>query len=48
VKILIADIGHYESEQYTRQLLHDMIKNKFGSLDVSLTGLNTNPVKYFI
>jgi dinuclear metal center YbgI/SA1388 family protein len=47
-KILIADIGHYESEQYTRQLLHDMIKNKFGSLDVSLTGLNTNPVKYFI
>ncbi len=47
-KIIIADIGHYESEQFTRQLLYDMIKNKFGSLDLRITKVDTNPVKYFI
>lgn len=47
-KIIIADIGHYESEQFTRQLLYDMIKNKFSSLDLRITEVNTNPVKYFI
>lgn len=47
-KIIIADIGHYESEQFTRQLLHDMIRNKFTSLDLRITEVNTNPVKYFV
>lgn len=47
-KIIIADIGHYESEQFTIQLLHDMIRSKFSSLFLRLTEVNTNPVKYFI
>jgi putative NIF3 family GTP cyclohydrolase 1 type 2 len=28
-KILIADIGHYESEQFTKELLYDLLKEKF-------------------
>ena len=47
-KIVIADIGHYESEQYTQNLLHDIIKSKFSQLYIRLTEINTNPVKYFI
>lgn len=47
-KIVIADIGHYESEQFTKQLLYDTIKSKFNSLYLRLTEVNTNPVKYFV
>jgi dinuclear metal center YbgI/SA1388 family protein len=47
-KLVIADIGHYESEQFTKQLLYDIIKNKFRTFAVRLTAINTNPVKYFI
>src|SRR6201996_8035345 len=47
-KIIIADIGHYESEQFTQQLLYDIIKKKFSTFAVRLTEINTNPVKYFI
>jgi dinuclear metal center YbgI/SA1388 family protein len=47
-KLVIADIGHYESEQFTKQLLYDIIKKKFSTFAVRLTAINTNPVKYFI
>jgi len=47
-KIMIADIGHFESEQFTQQLLFDMIHKKFASLSLRLTEINTNPVRYFI
>ena len=47
-KIVIADIGHFESEQFTQQLLYDTIQKKFATFAVRLTGINTNPVKYFI
>lgn len=45
-RIIIADIGHYESEQYTIQLLHDIISKKFVNFAARLTTINTNPVKY--
>jgi len=47
-KIVIADIGHFESEQFTQQLLYDMIHKKFAALSLRLTEINTNPVRYFI
>jgi dinuclear metal center YbgI/SA1388 family protein len=47
-KIIIADIGHFESEQFTQQLLHDLIRQKFVDLPLRLTSVNTNPVKYFV
>jgi len=47
-KIIIADIGHFESEQFTQQLLHDMIKKKFPNLSARVTDINTNPVRYFV
>ena len=45
-QILIADIGHYESEQYTIELLYDLITAKFSTFAVYSTEVNTNPVKY--
>jgi len=47
-KILIADVGHFESEQFTMQLLYDIITKKFSNFAVRLTAINTNPVKYYI
>jgi dinuclear metal center YbgI/SA1388 family protein len=46
-KIVIADIGHYESEQFTIQLLGDILKNKFPNFAVLLSNLSTNPIKYY-
>lgn len=46
-RILICDIGHYESEQFTSELIIEIIKNKFPNFAPVLTETNTNPVKYF-
>ncbi|MFT5580939.1 MAG: dinuclear metal center YbgI/SA1388 family protein [Psychromonas sp.] len=46
-QIVIADIGHFESEQYTTNLLGDILTKKFPKFAVHLTGINTNPIKYF-
>ncbi len=45
-KIVIADIGHYESEQYTMELLKSLILKKFLKFAVRLTEVKTNPVNY--
>jgi putative NIF3 family GTP cyclohydrolase 1 type 2 len=46
-KILIADIGHYESEQFTIDLLAEIIQQKFPNFAAPIIkGANTNPVKY--
>jgi len=47
-KLMIADIGHYESEQFTQQFLYEIIRKKFPTFAVRLTDINTNPVKYYI
>jgi len=47
-KIVIADIGHFESEQFTQHLLYEIIQKKFSNFAVRLTEINTNPIKYFI
>jgi putative NIF3 family GTP cyclohydrolase 1 type 2 len=47
-KILLADIGHYESEQYTIDLLFELLTNKFPNFALLKTGTNTNPVEYFV
>ena len=45
-KILIADIGHFESEQFTIDLIYDKIIEKFPNFAVLKTAVNTNPVNY--
>ena len=45
--IVIADIGHYESEQFTVNLLADILNENFTNFALHLTGINTNPINYF-
>ena len=47
-KILLVDIGHYESEQFTIELLIEFLQQKFPNFAVQKTEINTNPVSYFI
>jgi dinuclear metal center YbgI/SA1388 family protein len=44
--IIIADIGHFESEQFTIELLYEIITNKFSNFAAHCTKINTNPVNY--
>lgn len=45
-RILIADIGHYESEQFTKQFLVDYLNEKFPNFAVRISERNTNVVNY--
>lgn len=45
-QIMIADIGHYESEQFTIDLIKDLIIKKFSNFAVRSTKIITNPINY--
>ena len=45
-KIVVADVGHFESEQFTKDLLLERISEKFPTFAALLSKINTNPVKY--
>lgn len=47
-KIVIADVGHFESEQFTQELLFEIITEKFPNFALHLTIHNTNPINYLI
>jgi dinuclear metal center YbgI/SA1388 family protein len=45
-QILIADIGHYESEQFTKELFYELVTKKFPKFALRLSEVNTNPINY--
>ena len=45
-RLVLADIGHYESEQYTMELFYELISKNFTTFAVHLTKINTNPINY--
>ena len=45
--ILLVDGGHFETEQFTKQLIRDMIKKKFPTFAAEITDINTNAVHYY-
>lgn len=46
-RLVIADIGHYESEQFTQDLLCEVLQQKFPTFAIQKTGVQTNPVQYW-
>ncbi len=46
--LVICDIGHYESEQFTTQLLAELLTKEFTTFAVLSTERNTNPVRYYV
>jgi len=47
-RIIIADIGHYESEQFTKEVFYELLTKKFPKFAVHLSEISTNPVSYLI
>lgn len=46
-RIVLADIGHYESEFFTKELLFEILSEKFTNIAVQISKISTNPVYYF-
>lgn len=46
-QLLLADIGHFESERFTKNYIVDYLKEKITNFAIILSEVNTNPVKYF-
>ena len=46
-KIIIADVGHFESEQFTKDLIFRILKDKFPNFALRISKTDTNPVNYF-
>lgn len=44
--ILLADVGHYESEQFTKNLLVEYLNKKFSTFAIILSEKSTNPIHY--
>jgi dinuclear metal center YbgI/SA1388 family protein len=44
--IIMVDIGHYESEQFTKELFFELLTKKFPNFAVRLSKVNSNPIKY--
>jgi len=47
-QIIIADIGHYESEQFTKEVFYELLTKNFPKFAVHLSDFSTNPVSYLI
>ncbi len=47
LKVMIADIGHYESEVFTKELIYDILSKKFTKFALQLSETVTNPISYF-
>jgi dinuclear metal center YbgI/SA1388 family protein len=45
-RMLIADVGHYESEVFTKELIYELLNKKFSNIALQLSEVNTNPVRY--
>lgn len=45
-KILLADLGHYESEVHTKEIFYDIISKNFPNFAVHLSKVKTNPINY--
>lgn len=46
-KLLLADIGHFESERFTKNYIVEFLKEKITNFAIVLSDVNTNPVQYF-
>ena len=45
-QLILADIGHFESERYTKNYIVDFLRKKILNFAIVLSNENTNPVKY--
>lgn len=46
--LIIADIGHFEGEQFTKEVFYEIVTKKFPKFALHLSDINTNPINYLI
>lgn len=46
-QMLVADIGHYESEKFSLEILYNLIQKKFPNFALRFSGIKTNPINYY-
>ena len=46
-QLTICDVGHYESEVFTKDLICEILREKFPNIAVGLSKTNTNPISYY-
>jgi putative NIF3 family GTP cyclohydrolase 1 type 2 len=46
-KMTIADIGHFESEQFVKEWIYSVLIEKFPTFAILISETSTNPVKYY-
>ena len=46
-KIVLIDIGHYESEQFTKDLIFEYLNKKLINIAIHLSKMNSNPITYY-
>jgi len=46
-KIILTDIGHFESEQFTLEIFYELLMKKFSNFAICFTKVKTNPINYF-
>ena len=46
-QLLLVDAGHYETEHFTKKIIHQFLTKKIPNFAITLSEVNTNPVKYF-
>jgi dinuclear metal center YbgI/SA1388 family protein len=46
-KILLVDPGHFETEQFTKDIFYDIIRKKMPKFAVRISEICTNPIKYW-
>ncbi|WP_372775738.1 Nif3-like dinuclear metal center hexameric protein [Mangrovibacterium sp.] len=47
-KLVLADIGHFESEQFTKEVFYELLTKKFPKFAIRLSAVKTNPINYLI
>ena len=45
-KILVVDIGHFESEQFTKEVIYEILSKKFPNFAFYMSAIKTNPINY--
>ena len=45
--LILVDVGHYESEQFTKNLIFDFLSKKMTNFAIVLSSTKTNPVNYY-
>jgi len=45
-QLIIADIGHFEAEECTKEIFFEVLSKKFPTFAVRFSEINTNPINY--